>query len=181
MGTGKPREIGEVAQDRDKFMEMIVERLEGEGKVMEILGPDEESGVRLMAGEASGIDVALGYHDGRVVYELKVPFRHDDDHPYAIGSDGNSEIGVGFETPEVDRDEIMSARGGEGLGGEMRGGGPPGGGMPGGGMPGGEMGGNEMGSGRGPGGRPGDMPQSIEIWGKIRPAAPPTGAPPAGK
>lgn len=165
MGTGNPRELGELAQDQARFMEMVVERLKGAGNVLEILGPGDDSSVRLTAGEAVGIDIALGYHDGRAVYELKVPFRRDDEHPYAIGSDGKSRIGVGFETPEINREEMLSAMGGERPGG-MRGGGPPGGGMPGGGM-----GGGGMGGGRGPGGGPGKMPQPIDIWGKISLAA----------
>jgi hypothetical protein len=145
MGTGDPGEMREMARDHKKFMEMVVERLKGAGKVLEILGPDQASSVRLTAGEAPGIDIALGYHNGRVVYELRVPLRRDAAHPYAIGSDGRGRIGIGLETPEIDREEMMTAMRGE------RGGGPPAGGMPG---------------GRGPGG-PGSMPQPIDIWAKI--------------
>ncbi len=162
MGTGHARELGDVAQDQAKFMEMIVERLKGGGNVLEILGPDEDSSVRLTAAEALGIDVALGYYDGRAVYELKVPFRRDEGHPYAIGSDGKGRIGVGFETPKINRDEMMGAMGRGGPGDGMRGGGPPGGGPPGGG---------DMNGGRSAGAGPGSMPQPIDIWGKIRLAA----------
>jgi hypothetical protein len=112
-GMGNPEELGNLAHDRDKFLEMVVERLKGAGSVLEILRPNEDDSVRLTDAEASGVDVALGYCDGRVVYELKVPFRRDDEHPYAIGSDGGSRIGVGFETPEISRHGIMAAVGGK--------------------------------------------------------------------
>jgi hypothetical protein len=158
MGTGKPRELGEVARDQAKFNEMIVERLRGAGSVLEILGADDDSSVRLTAGEAAGIDVALGYQDGRVVYELRVPLRRDEQHPYGIGADGKHRIGVGFQTPEIKRDEVMA-----GMGGGRRGGGPPDGAPTGGGVP-----GDEMGGGRWQGGRPGNMPQPIDIWAKIQ-------------
>jgi hypothetical protein len=169
MGTGRPDKLGDVARDRDKFMEMVVDRLKGAGNVMEILGPGEENSVRLAAGDATGIEVALGYYDGRVVYELKVPFRRDDEHPYAIGSDGKSRIGIGFETPEIEMDRGMAAMRGERAGGGRRGGGPPEGGPPSGGGP---RGGGMGGEGR-PGGAGGDMPDPIDIWGKIILAAAP--------
>ena len=169
MGTGRPDKLGDVAQDRDKFMEVVVDRLKGAGNVMEILGPGEENSVRLTAGDASGIEVALGYYDGRVVYELKVPFRRGEEHPYAIGSDGKSRIGIGFQTPEIEMEKIMEAKGGESPGGDMRGGGPPGGGAPSGGPP----GGSGMGGGRRPGGPPGNMHKPIDIWARIVLAAAP--------
>ena len=158
MGTRDPGEMHEMARDHTKFMGMVVERLKGAGKVLEILGPDEAGSVRLTAGEAPGIDVALGYHNGRMVYELRVPLRRDPEHPYAIGSEGRGRIGVGFTTPEIDREEMMAGMRGERPGG-ARGGGPPPGGAPG-SMPGGP------GAGRGPSG-PGSMPQPIDIWAKI--------------
>jgi hypothetical protein len=169
MGTGRPDKLGDVAQDRDKFMEMVVDKLKGAGNVMEILRPVEENSVRLAAGDATGIEVALGYYDGRVVYELKVPFRRDDEHRYAIGSDGKSRIGIGFETPEIEMDGRMTAKGGERAGGGRRGGGPPEGGAPSGGGP----RGGGMGGGGGLGGPGGGMPDHIGIWGKIILAAAP--------
>jgi hypothetical protein len=160
-GMGNPGDLEKLAQDRDKFLEMVVERLKGAGSVLEILGPDEDDSVRIAGAEASGVDVALGYHDGRVVYELKVPFRRDDEHPYAIGSHGDGRIGVGFETPDISRDEIMTVVGGKRPGGGRGGG--PGGGMSGGGT-GGRQG--RGGTGRGPGA--GNTPRAIDIWARIK-------------
>jgi hypothetical protein len=157
MGTGKPKELSEVTRDRDKFMDMIVERLKGAGSVLEILGPDEDSSVRLTAGEAPGLDVAVGYYEGRVVYELKVPFHRDDEHPFAIGGNGKGRIGVGFVTPEIKRDEMMSHADGERPAGGMMGGAPWGD----------APAGDEMGGGPPPGRGPGTIQQAVDIWGKI--------------
>ena len=163
MGTGKPKELGEVARDQARFQEMIVDRLKNAGSVLEIVGADNDSGTRLTAGDAPGIEVALGYQDGRVVYELKVPLRRDERHPYAIGIKGNKHrIGVGFQTPEITRDEMMAAMG------ERRNGGMPGGGPRAGAPPEGEMPGGDMDGGRIPGGGPRNMPQPLDVWVKVQ-------------
>jgi hypothetical protein len=162
LGTGKPKELGEVARDQDRFQEMIVDRLKGAGSVFEVVGDGDENGTRLTAAEAAGIEVALGYQDGRVVYELKVPLRQDEQHPYAIGAKGKHRIGVGFETPEISRDEMMAGMR------EHRNGGMPGGGPYGGARPDGEMPGGDRDGGRGPRGGPRNMPQPLDVWVKVQ-------------
>jgi hypothetical protein len=164
MGTGNPGELRKLAEDREKFMETVAERLNGAGNVLEVLGPGEDDKVRLTPYDAAGLEVALGYQDGRVVYELKVPFRRDE-HPYAIGSDGKGKIGIGFETPEIGRDERMAAMGGH----RPEGGTGPGGGRTG-GMTGGPPGGGRSGEMRR--GGPGNMLAPLDIWAKISLASP---------
>ena len=93
---------------------------------------------------------------GLLVYELKVPLRSDEEHPYAIGSNAGNTIGVGLEIPEVDMDEMRSAMKGQ-MGGQ--------GGMP----PGGGMGGMGGGGGMGRRGyqKP-KIPNGLDVWSSLK-------------
>lgn len=97
--------------------------------------------------DLQGIKLSVGESDGAYVYELQVPLQKSAEHPYAIGSDGTTPVGIGIITDELpERSSGMGAppngrMGGPGGGGNMGGrggmGGPPGGRMGGGGKPGG--------------------------------------------
>ena len=142
----------------------------GLGGELDILGPEEDQSMRMAFSSARGIEVQLGYSKGRVVYELKIPLARDAEHPYGIGTVLGETIGIGFETPEMDREAMReSMSGGRGGGGGMPGGGKGGGmgGGRGGGMGGGRGGG--MGGGRGGGMRPGGggTPEPLELWAKV--------------
>jgi hypothetical protein len=74
------------------------------------------------------IEVALGYGEGRLIYELKVPLKVVEGGGYrvGIGAQGLGAVGVGFETPELDLRELRQSRGtgaggfgGRGMGGGM--------------------------------------------------------------
>lgn len=107
---------------------------------LEILGPGKDESLRMPKEDAKGIDIDVKSLSGMIVYELKVPLTHSEEHPYAIGAKAGSLIGVRLETPKMSRQRIsgrsgMGGRGGTGGRGGMSGGrGGMGGGMRGGGM-----------------------------------------------
>jgi uncharacterized membrane protein YgcG len=107
---------------------------------LEILGPGKGEQERMPIEEAKGIEINVSPSSGMLVYELKVPLTHSEDHPYAIGAKAGSLIGIRLETPKMAR-QRMGGRGGMGGKGGMGGGrsgmggkGGMGGGMRGGGM-----------------------------------------------
>lgn len=112
---------------------------------VEILSGEDESGLRLPAESASGLTATAALAYGTLTYELKIPLQEREPHGYAVGTEPGATIGLGLETPELDREAIrapMRGRGGGGRGVEMpdrggsmrgsiSGGGRPGGGSPG--------------------------------------------------
>jgi len=151
--SGEPMKIKESLRDPKKFRALF----EDLGSEMEILGPGQDQRVRTLRWAIEGIEVSAGYSEGRFVYELKLPLARNAAQPYGIGTDPGKQIGLGFETPELNREAMMSqAKGqrGGGLGG--RGGGGRGGGRGGG-----------KGGGKG-GMRPGGaIPEAFELWTKV--------------
>ncbi len=117
---------------------------------LEILGPNQKEKQRMRKAEAKGIDVAMSFSSGKLVYELKIPLMNRSDRPYAINVRPGSSFGIGIETSPR-RDMGQSPR--RKTGGMRR---PAGGGNPG-------MGGRG-GMGQMPGGgRPG-MPKNLKLW-----------------
>jgi hypothetical protein len=169
---GAPQEMNdllrsrEIMEDRDKFNDMILEKLESSAEQFEIIGPAENDVARLFPSQAAGLEVGLGHQDGRFVYELKVPLRSTDQHPYGIGIDESPYVGVGFETPEIDSERAREAMGGKMPGGDMAGRGQRGG-RGGGGKRGGGMRGGGVGGGRGSGGNSPSTPKRLELWTKV--------------
>jgi len=109
---------------------------------LEILGPGKDDQRRLLVKEAKGVDIMLKTSDGLLVYELRVPLLHSEQHPYAVGAETGDLIGIGLEMPEIEMPNVRRQ-----MGGEMGGGaGPPG-----------------MGGGRRP-----QMPQGIKIWAIVQ-------------
>ena len=106
--------------------------------------------------------MAAAVYNETFVYELKIPLESSGDQSFGLGGHEGNEIGIGFETPKIERPEF-----------DRGGGAPPGGGMPGGGMPGGGMqGGGMQGDGPPPGGRgrPPQMPgmaDPLQAWTKV--------------
>ncbi len=117
---------------------------------LEILGPDRMEKQRMRKSEAKGIDVAMNFSSGKLVYELKIPLIKSSDFPYAVNVKPGSSFGIGIETSPR-RDMGQSPR--RKTGGMRR---PTGGGNPG-------MGGRGgMGQMSG-GGRPG-MQKKLKLW-----------------
>jgi hypothetical protein len=141
--------------------EMRTERmLEALTDEMEILGPDEKDTARISLAEARmhGIEVGLGCSKGNLVYELKIPLAQEDENSFAVGInragvDTTTVIGIGFETPEVKREDMKK---------RMEEGGMPG--PPPGNMQGGKMPGQDQGSPPGAGGQP----EHLDLWVKLR-------------
>jgi hypothetical protein len=125
---------------------------------LEILGPGVVK-KQIPVDEAKGIEIKVRNETGLFVYELKVPLQSDEEHPYAIGANAGTAIGVGLQVPEIDMDEmrkVMQERmGGAGM--------PP----EGGGMPPGGMGGMGGGMGRPGGSRP-KMPNGLDVWASLQ-------------
>ena len=156
MGAGEMPQPGSMSMDREEMKSRIEEMVEGAARQVEILGPDGLVYGTFATAEVTGLDIALGYTDGRIVYEIKLPLEKTDERPYAIGANRGKKLGVGFLTPEVDM-EAMREAGPESLGDRPPGGGMPGGGMPGGGMPGGM--------------RAGGAVKLVELWCRVELAA----------
>ena len=104
----------------------------------EILGPAENDHHRVRLAELRQIAVKMGFTEGRLTYELRVPLMDNGPDPYAIGTRIGTEVGVGFETAtrvarqtsgnESGRPEMPGGGGGMGRGGGRRGRGGYGGG-----------------------------------------------------
>jgi hypothetical protein len=147
---------GEAMTDREKMREMVLERVGEAASEVEILGPDDQVYGRFPVGDLTGLEIAVAYTGGRIVYELKLPLTKTEDSPYALGVNWEKKVSIGFVTPEIDMGamreavrESMDDRQPPGGGG--RGGGVPGGGMPGGGPSGGMRGG---------------VPEPLDLWCK---------------
>jgi hypothetical protein len=141
IGTCDMPKPGGERMDSESMREMIVRLVDEAARRVELLGPDDLIYGTFPTGDIRGLEVALGYHDGRIVYELKLPLEKTEERPYAVEVDWGKKLGIGFVTPEVDmeamRESMRESMGDRPpVGGSGRGGGRGGGGMRG-GMPGG--------------------------------------------
>ncbi|HTY37892.1 MAG TPA: hypothetical protein VMH23_12315 [Bacteroidota bacterium] len=74
--------------------------LEAAQRQYDIVGPGEGEHHRMTEHQAKGIEVHLGYADGTLTYELKIPLQKNADHPYAVGADVSKPLAIGLETGE---------------------------------------------------------------------------------
>ncbi len=129
---------------------------------LEVYGPVKDDAHTFVLDAAPGIAVKVGQVEGYLVYELKVPLARTSETPYAIEASAGSVIGLGLETPEIERPQRM-----EGVGGRGGGMGGRGGGM---GGRGGGMGGRGGGMGdRRSGGF--EVPKPLKVWATVQLAA----------
>lgn len=135
--------------DREKMRQAFEESLAD----LEMLGPGGAR-QRIPVKEAKGLEIKARNETGLFVYELKIPLKRDEEHPYAIGTEVGMEIGVGMDIPETDMDELREEMQGR-AGGEV--------GMP----PGGGRGGMGGGMGR-PGGQRPKMPNGLDVWASLQ-------------
>ena len=117
---------------------------------LEILGPNRKDVRRMRKAEAKGVDVAMSFSSGKLVYELKIPLIKSSNRPYAINVRPGSSFGIGIET-SPSRDMGQSPRRKTGGMGRPGGGGNPG------------MGGRG-GMGQMPGGGRSGMPKNLKLW-----------------
>ncbi len=148
---GMPRPAGE-KMEREDMEDRILDMVGAAAGEVEVLGADDKVYGRFATADVQGLQIALGYTDGRIVYEIKLPLDKTEERPYALGVDWEKKVSIGFVTPEVDM-EAMRASMDDGPPDGVRGGGMRGGG-PGGGMPGGRPGGM----------RGGLMPEAVDLW-----------------
>jgi hypothetical protein len=124
---------------------------------VDILGPGKNDARSLTRDHLEGVAVAMKVTDGSLLYELQVPLATGDGRPYAIGTSAGKTIGIGFETPKVNRPSMSRGGGGFGGGGFGRGG----------------FGGGRRGPGGGGGGRGGggqrsfEPPKPLKAWGTL--------------
>jgi len=168
MGEGQMPERGSseatdrgAKRDPRENKDMIVEMVDEAANRVELLGPDGAVYGTFAPGDIEGLEIALGYADDRIIYELKLPLEKTEGRLYALGVNWEKKVGIRFVTAEIDMDAMREEMG-ESMGDRPPGGGGgPGGGPgagrrrdPGGGMPGG---------GGGPPGSQGSASGSIEL------------------
>ena len=152
------RGLGDQEQNAGRMEDLITRSL----FELEVLGPEEGDIERMHVNQAQSMEIKINRDEGLLVYELKIPRIRDEKHPYALGMGPQAMLICGFETGEVDLDQMRSDMGNRMGGGGMRGGGGrgrgggsrgrPGGGPPTGGMRGGGM----M-----------ERPEPVKIWTQI--------------
>jgi uncharacterized membrane protein YgcG len=122
--------------------------IEAAQRQFEIVGPGHGERHRMADKQDKGVDVHLGYADGTLTYELKIPLQKTPDHPYAIGADPLKPLTIGLETGEYS-DAMRAQMSGttRSAGGSSGGGGRRGGG-----------------GGQGAGGLGGDAPEPLKHW-----------------
>ena len=109
---------------------------------------------RMSVSDATGIAVSAQLLGEVLIYELRIPLATDPEHPYAIEAAAGSTIGLGLETPALDREALREAGT---SGGASRGG----------------RAGSKMGGRRGPGGARGGprddraMPERLTYWTRV--------------
>ena len=128
--------------------------IEAAQRQYEVVGPGQGERHRMADKQDRGIDVHLGYADGVLTYELKIPLYKTSDHPYAVGADLLKPLTIGLETGEYS--DAMRAQ----LSGPSRAAGGSGGGR-------GGRGGGQSASGLG-----GDAPEPLKHWLVVHLTAP---------
>jgi hypothetical protein len=144
----RPRRGGE--NERDS-MPIFPEKFSDE---LDILTPTENEHHRMQMQETGGIDIALNFSQGLLVYEMKVPLTDKGSQPYVIGTTAGSIVGVGIETM---KNEMSADRGERPMRGE-------------------ESGRRGYGEGRRGGERSSGehrMSEPLNLWAKIKLATPP--------
>ena len=88
---------------------------------LEVYGPAKDDAHSFVAAAAQGITVKVGQTEGYFVYELKVPLEKTSGTPYAIEARPGTAIGLGLETPKVERPQQRTGGFGGGMGGGIGG------------------------------------------------------------
>ncbi len=157
---GAWRDRGADADQLQTMFERSVERSE-----VELIGPNPHQKRRLSLESGGPVQLAVTFTDLRLVYEAKVPFSEINALSGAK-PDFAKHLGLGLETGKFDfgamRGQMPGRRGGRGtdggLGGGMSGGGP--------------FAGGDRRKGSKAGMAPGSRLEALELWTKVRLAAP---------
>jgi hypothetical protein len=129
----------------------------------DVYGPEKNERHWIRMDPGFGISMAAAMTEGTLVYELKLPLKKTEAHPYAVGAGPGSQLALAIASAVVTTPP-HAARSGGGYGGT----GGRGGGM-------GHGGGGGRGGGMGGGGQnpSAPRPEAIKIWTKLTLAAPP--------
>ncbi len=74
--------------------------VEAAQRQFEVVGPGQGERHRMADKQDRGIDVHLGYADGTLTYELKIPLHKSSEHPFAVAADPLKPFTIGLETGE---------------------------------------------------------------------------------
>ncbi len=120
---GQPLNLAAMRRDQDAGDVQRGERLQEMTRELAIVQGDAR--IVLERDAATGVTSGVSLAGGTLVLELKVPLAQTDATPFAIGAQRGSTIGVGVETPELDREALRAQMQGQrGQGGQVgRGGG----------------------------------------------------------
>jgi hypothetical protein len=135
------------AQQNPEELKRLIEAAQ---RQYEIVGPGATDHRRMTDKQDKGIDVHLGYDNGTLTYELRIPLQKTTDHVYAIGADPLKPLLVGVETGEYS-DAMRAQMSGTSRPAASSGGGGRGG-----------RGGG--GGGQAPSGMGGDAPEPLKHW-----------------
>lgn len=141
--------------DEEPDLESMRENFERSLTKIEVVWPQEKERLRFNnISTLPGIEAKVKLSDAAdmLVYEIKVPLVQTEQHRFAIGTEVSKQLGVGFETAELNREQLRERMGRGGFGG------------PGGGGHGGFGGGRPGGFGRG---RP-QMPEPFKLWATVQ-------------
>ena len=115
-------------QENQGEIKRLVDAAQGQ---LAICGPGENEQHRFSLRNAGGVEARLGYVDGTLTYELKVPLQKSTKQPNAINTDMAKPLFVGFETGDLAAamraqqggSSSSQSSGGRGRGGRSDGGG----------------------------------------------------------
>jgi len=144
------RTMGEGERPEPATQRNIVDRVHQE---LEIVGADPNNRLRLSFVELKGIELRMNATGSSLVYELKIPLKPSENHPYAIGITGMGPLAVGFETeiiaPErIQRGDMPTGTGAAGIRGAARG--------------------NRPAGARPEAGMQGERPEPLDFWTRVQ-------------
>jgi hypothetical protein len=128
----------------------------------DVYGPEKGERHWIRMDPAFGVTMAAAMTEGTLVYELQLPLKKTDAHPYAVGAGPGAQLAFAVATPTVAPPHTGGTGGGGGYGGGGRSGGM--------GRGGGGRGGGMGGGGQSP---TASQPAPIKIWTKLTLASPP--------
>lgn len=103
-------EIFPMRPNLEENTDLLDKMFEKEQTELEILIPANEETIRMDRSQASGINSKISRTEDRMIYEMKIALKPDNKNLYGIGifpaKQDNSKIGIGFETGEINREEI---------------------------------------------------------------------------
>jgi hypothetical protein len=107
---------GQFDDNRDRMLKSSLAEVE-------ILGPGKHDRENCPIIQLKGMSINIRDEDQRFIYELMVPLKNDNAHPYAIGVTGKKNVGITIKTGSENMSRPRGEMGGDRQGGERPGGG----------------------------------------------------------